>query len=479
MAYRDLREYLKVLDERGKLHHVKKEVDPEWEVAAVMRRVFQRIPPDQRPAVMFERIKGHGMPLVAGVLGASPEVYALALETTVDQIADKWSRAQTNPIPPVRVKAGPVKDNIVKDDRVDVSQLPLCVWTRGQDPAPYVTGPCVVSRDPETGERNMGTYRLMLKGKRRFGIYFTNTWRHMYVHVMKNEKQGRPTPCAVVLGCDPTVPLTSVARVQGDEYGVAGGLRGIPLEVVKCETSDLEVPAHAEIVIEGVVPCGVREPEGPFGEYTGYMGAAAPSFVIDVTCVTHRSNPVYQAFFSQMPPSESSCIRGTGRDVAFYKHMARDLKLPVRDVHLLEAGGGAAFLAISLRRDHPGLPHRAMWAAWAYEPSLSKFVVVVDEDIDIRDHFQLLWAMSWHVQPDQDIHIYRNTAATALDPSLAQEHDGEFERADILSSKVGIDATRKHKFPARSIPPKEDLDKIDADWNEYGFQSSLTQRSKE
>src|SRR2546421_5211636 len=339
MAYRDLRDYLSTLERRGKLHHVKKEVDADWEVTAVMRRVFQRIPPASRPAMMFERFKGFSMPLVAGVLGASPEVYALSLQTTVDKIADKWADAQTKPIPPVRVNRGPVKDVVLRGDQADITKLPLCIWTRGQDPAPYVTAPCVVSKDPETGERNVGTYRLMQKGPRKYGIFLSNAWRDMYPHIMKNEKQGRPTPCAVVIGCDPPVSLTSVARVRGDEFGVAGGLRGEPLEVVTCETNDLEVPAHAEIVVEGFIPPGVREPEGPFGEYTGYMGASGPSFVIEVTAITHRVDPIYQAFFSQMPPSESSCIRGTGRDVALFKHLTRDLRLPVRDVHLLEAGG--------------------------------------------------------------------------------------------------------------------------------------------
>src|SRR3989442_1860714 len=196
MAYKDLREYLAALEVRGKLHHVKKEVDPNWEVAAVIRRVFQRIPPARRPAVMFEHVKGHRMPLVAGVLGASPEIYALALETTVDQIADKWARAQSHPIPPVRVKTGPVKDVIQTRDRIDATALPLCLWTRDQDPAPYVTGPCVISHDPETGERNMGTYRLMLKGPRKFGLFLSTTWRDMYAPTMKNERKGTPTPGA-------------------------------------------------------------------------------------------------------------------------------------------------------------------------------------------------------------------------------------------------------------------------------------------
>ena len=124
--------------------------------------------------------------LVAGILGASPEVYALALETTVDQIADKWARAQSHPIPPVRVKTGPVRDVIHTGDKIDATALPLCLWTRDQDPAPYVTGPCVISHDPETGERNMGTYRLMLKGPRKFGLFLSTTWRDMYAHIMKN-----------------------------------------------------------------------------------------------------------------------------------------------------------------------------------------------------------------------------------------------------------------------------------------------------
>jgi len=470
MAYQDLRAYLRALGERGKLHHVKREVDSTWEVAAVMRRVFQRIPLARRPAVMFHRIRGYGMPLVAGAVGASPEVYALALETTVDQIADRWSQAQVRPLAPVRVPTGPVQEHILTGDQVDLGMFPLCIWTRGEDPAPYFTGACVISQDPETGERNVGTYRLMLQGRRRVGFLLATMNRHMYPHIMKNERAGRPTPCAVVVGCDPSVCLASAARVQGDELAVAGGLRGEPLEVVRCRTSDLEVPAHAEIVLEGMVPPGVREQEGPFGEFHGYMGGGGPSFVIDVHCVTHRTDPIYQAFFGGMPPSESSVVSGTGRDMGFLKHLTRDLKLPVRDVHFLEAGSGAAFLAISIRREHPGLPQRVIWAALAYEPAFPKITVIVDEDIDVHDYFQLLWAMSWHVQPERDIYIYKNTVPTTLDPSLAPEHTTQGGGAPLLGSKVGIDATRKHAFPARSIPPSEDLARVDAQWEDYGFE---------
>src|SRR5436309_3693802 len=159
---------------------------------------------------MFEHIKGHRMPLVAGILGASPEVYALALETTVDQIADKWAHAQSHPIPPVRVATGPVKDVIQTGDRIDATALPLCLWTRDQDPAPYVTGPCVISHDPETGERNMGTSAPFRKGPGRLGLFLTRRGRDMYAHIMKNDRNGKPRPCAVVIACDPPFPLTRV-----------------------------------------------------------------------------------------------------------------------------------------------------------------------------------------------------------------------------------------------------------------------------
>jgi UbiD family decarboxylase len=142
----------------------------------------------------------------------------------------------------------------------------------------------------------------------------------------------------------------------------------------------------------------------------------------------------------------------------------------VKDVHLLEAGGGASFLVVSTERAHPALPQRIMWAVWAYEPSFSKWVVVVDEDIDVRDYFQVLWAMSWHVQPAQDIYVNRDTAMVGLDPSVPEAAVDQQERKTPLSSKVGVDATRKHKFPALSVPPRVDMERIDAQWSEYGLE---------
>jgi len=472
MAYADLRDYLEALERAGKLFRVHKEVDNEWEIAALTRRVFQRIPEHERPGLLFEHVKGFpGVPVTVGVLGASREVYAMALQCKVEDVPDVWAEAQENPLAPEEVGTGPVKQNILLGDQADVTRLPASIWTVGQDAGRFLTAPCVVSEDPDTGERNVGTYRIQLKGPRRVGIQLSNPTRDMWSHISRNEARGKNTPCAIVLGGDPTVGLTSVSRVAYglDEFSVAGRLRGAPLETVRCETIDLQVPARAEFVIEGEVLAGVREDEGPFGEYTGYMSDSGPSFVIQVNAITHRDNPIFHDFFSQMPPSESSTIRGTGREMAIYKHLTRDLRMDVKDVHFLHPGGGAAMLAISMRKKFEGQALAAMWGAWSVDPSLSKWTVVVDDDIDVRDLFQVLWAMSWHVRPENDVQIIHQTPATPLDPAMGSHDTDRAVRRGQLSAKVSVDATRKHRYPARSIPPREHLEQIDHQWESYGL----------
>jgi UbiD family decarboxylase len=478
MAYTDLRDYLATLERNGKLLRITAEVDNTWEIAAITRRVFQRIPERDRPGLLFENVKGFDMPVVVGVLGASREVYATALQCSIEDISDIWAEAQEHPLEPEEVASGPVKQNKLVGDAADVTRLPASVWTVGQDAGRFLTAPCVISEDPDTRERNVGTYRIQLKSPRRVGIQLSNPTRDMWTHIAKNEARGRNTPCAIVLGGDPTVGLTAVSRVAYglDELAVAGRLRREPLEIVRCETVDLMVPARAEIVIEGEVLAGVREDEGPFGEYTGYMSDSGPSFVIEVSAITHRDNPIFHDFFSQMPPSESSTIRGAGREMAIYKHLTRDLRMDVKDVHFLHAGGGAAWLAISMRKKFAGQSLAAMWGAWSVDPSLSKFTVVVDDDIDVRDAFQVMWAMSWHVQPDRDIQVVRQTPATPLDPAMAPADAPREVRRGQLSAKVGIDATRKHAYPARAIPPREHLEEIDRRWETYGLDAKyLTQ----
>lgn len=470
MAYDDLRDYIRALDAAGKLQRITRPVDKDWEISAVGKRMFQRIPDAKRRALLFENVRGYSIPVAAGVLGASRSVYALAMSTEPEHILEHWENALRNPIPPETVSNGPCKENVLTGEDVDLNRFPVPIWTVGQDPDPYLTAPQVVTMDPETKERNVGTYRIQVKGRNRTGIFLS--WpQHGNLHFRKYEALGERAPIAIVLGSEPCSGLCSVSKVPAkmDEFAVAGGLRGKPLELVRCETVPLYVPAHAEIVIEGWIDPGYREQEGPFGEYTGYMGPPGESFVINVECITHRNDPIYHAFISQMPPSESSTIRGLGRESNIYKHLHDELGLPVRDVHLTHSGGSSAYLVISMKKQYDGQVQQALWGAWSIEASLGKITVVVDDDIDIREPFQVEWAMSFRMQPAKDVYVAENTVPVGLDPSLADMDVPQHVRKLMLGSKVGIDATKKHNYPAVSLPPKEHFDRADELWEGYGF----------
>ncbi len=470
MAYNDLRAFLARLETAGKLHRISKPVDKDWEIAAVSKVLFEKIPEAQRPALLFEHVEGFEIPVVTGVLGASRVIYCLALDCKESDLQKKWAEAQLHPITPVSVEKAPVQENVWIGDKADLTRFPIPTWTVGLDPAPYITSGYVVTNDPDSGIRNVGTYRIQLKGPRKLGL-FINYLQGGRVHVEKNNRRNQPTPVAIVVGADPVIGLVSVSRLPQDmdELTVAGALRGEPVKVVGCRTNDIQVPATAEIVIEGTIRANELESEGPFGEYTGYMGPEAMSYVVDVSAITHRNHPTFQAFISQMPPSESSCIRSIGRESTLKKHLTEALGLRVTDVHLLEAGGGAAWLIIALKKNHPAEPRTAMCGAWSYAPQFGKMTVVVDDDIDIRDVQQVLWAISFRVQPEKDVTIMSGTAAVQLDPSQAAAGVPQEDPARRVSSKLGIDATRKHAFPEIAVPPKEHLERVRSDWRSYGF----------
>ena len=468
--YADLREYLAVLEQHGKLKRITKAVDKDWEIAAVGRVNFQSVAEEQRCALLFENVQGFDIPVTFGVLGGSRSIYALALQCNgIDDIADAWTRALRAPIPAVEERTGAVQENVHLGEEANLLSLPVPTWTVEHDPGPYLTAPFVITKDPETGIQNIGTYRCQIKGPRKIGLFIAHV-QHGRNHVEMHNQLDQPTPVAIVLGTDPSIGLCSVAKIPYgvDELSVAGALRGEAVPVVHAKTVDLMVPANAEIVIEGFIRKNELEWEGPFGEFTGYMGPHSESYVLDVTAITHRNKPIYQAFLSQMPPSESSTIRGFGREAAIRRHLL-DLKLPVKDVHLLHAGGATGYLAISIKKQYPGQAQQVMFGAWAVDPTLGKFTVIVDDDIDVRDPFMINWALSFRVQPAQDILIVPNTAAGRLDPSQAAEEVPQLDPSRVVSSKIGIDATKKHKFPPIALPPAEHLQRVRTNWKEYGI----------
>ncbi|MBI4320829.1 MAG: UbiD family decarboxylase [Chloroflexi bacterium] len=476
MGYRDLREYMAVLEERGKLKRVTKEVDRDWEIASIARCVFQGVEESKRYALLFENIKGFEGSLATGVLGASREVYALALGTTTDKIYEKWADSAASQIPPIEVKTGPVKEVVLKGDDVDLLKIPVPVWTPGRDGGPFITSPCVISKDPDTGVQNVGTYRMMIKGRNQTCILIFAP-QHIGFHYGKYEARNEPMPVAVAIGVDPSIGLTSVAKVPFgvDELAVAGGMRGEPVEVVRGETVDLLVPATAEYVIEGFVPPHVRVSEGPFGEYSGYMGTRDETPILNVTCITHRHRPIYQAYTSQMPPSESSCLRGQAFASGIWRQLVRELKEPgVIDVHITESSGSQAHVIVQMKPRYPGHAKRVALIVSGLDPLYGKIVTIVDPDIDIRDHFSVDWALSYRVDPARDVTIIPNVMALPLDPSTEDPSNVTTakpfeERVQVKGSKMLIDATVKNAYPEISLAPAEHLNRAIAEWGELGL----------
>jgi UbiD family decarboxylase len=250
---------------------------------------------------------------------------------------------------------------------------------------------------------------------------------------------------------------------------MAGGLRGEPVPLVRCETVDVEVPAHAEIVLEGVVRYDVLEEEGPFGEYTGYMGASGLSAVVEITCITRRRQPVYQSFLSQMPPSESSCIRSVGRSAGLLRHLRDVLGYPVTDVHFTESGGANGIVVVAMRKEHPEQVKEMAMATWSFMTKEAKFLIAVDDDVDIRVPFQVEWAISFRAQPARDTWVLDGVLAIGLDPSTAPADAPQHDPRRRRGSKMLIDATRKHAYPTAARVPRSYLDAVGSQWDRYGF----------
>lgn len=470
MAYSDLQEFLKRLEVSGKLHWIEQPVDPAWEVAAVTRHVFDRYGWNDRPALGFRRVGESEMPLVIGVIGGSPAIYALALSTTVDNIPAIWERGQRNPIEPVLLRSGLCKEVVSRGADADVRILPQVVWTPSRDPGPYITAPLVVTKDLENGRRNVGTYRLQIKDRQRVGIYI-GAAQHGARHIRQYDAKKQDMPVAVAIGVDPTIVLASISKFPygTDELCVAGGLRGEPVPLVRCETVDLEVPANAEIVLEGFIRAGHREQEGPFGEFSGYMSPGGQSPVIEITCITRRRTPIYHAFLSQMPPSESSCIRSLSRSAALFHHLRQVLGLPVKDVHFTESGGASSMLVVSMKKEYPEQVKEVAWGAWSLMNKEGKFTIVVDDDIDVRNPFQVEWAMSFRAQPARDTFMVDGVVPSGVDPSTAPADIPQHDPRRRAGSKILIDATRKHPYPPAARIPREYIDAAQKKWTEYGF----------
>jgi UbiD family decarboxylase len=234
---------------------------------------------------------------------------------------------------------------------------------------------------------------------------------------------------------------------------------------------DLLVPATAEIILEGEIAPHHVEWEGPFGEYTGYMGGPYELPVFTIKCITHRRNPIYQSLHSQKPPSESSLLRQIPEEANIYKHLVKDLRIQgIKDIHLPESGSSYAILWVSMKTMYPGHSKQVLSAAWTHHPAFAKWIIVTDDDVDIRDPFTREWILSWRVEPAKDIYTINGTSSLLLDPSTSPM-DVPLWDQKRLSSKVFVDATKKYEFPKIAMPPQEDIDKVVKDWSKYNLGS--------
>lgn len=468
MPYQDLREFLSILKGAGQLHSISSEVNWDLEIGAIMRKVFDT----QGLAVLFEKVKGSRFRMLSGILGTYGR-YAMSIgsEPSLDAIIKKMALAAENPLAPIMVRTGSCQDHIERGDEIDLFKFPTPRWHR-LDGGRYIgTLGLVICKDPQTGIRNTGIYREQILDKRNIGILAT---QQVGLCLARYRSLGKPMPVATAIGVDPALLAASCLRLAygQDELAVAGAIRGKAVELVKCQSLDLEVPAHAEIILEGEIPVDEKEwkEEGPFGEFTGYYGGIRMKRpVIQLKAVTYRDDPILQGTLEGAPPCESTVLRTIGYSAGVLNKVSR-LGFPgLKKLWMTEMGCASFVVIASLERQYTASDVRqlihGLWAA-----SGAKWAIVVNDDIDIFDRGQVEWALATRVQPHRDIIITSDKEyAVDLDPSLEPER-----RPYPLTqgSRIGIDATINFKgydFPPLARPDLEEMETVEARWKEYGF----------
>jgi UbiD family decarboxylase len=462
MAYADLREFLKRLEAEGELSRVSAEVDLEHELGAVCYHSTSM----GGPALLFERLRGHDLPVAANLLGTRSRM-ALALDADPENLIDEWRARVKRGIPPVSVSEGPCQENVLTGDDVDLTgTLPIPVFN-DLDAGPYITAGCHVSVGDDVATRNVGVYRNQVHGPRTLGIS-APPYRHLRLHQEEFAKQGRALPVAIAIGADPTLFLAAISSVpQGvDELAVAGALRGEPVELVPCVTIPIEVPAHAEIVLECEMPVGGLRDEGPYGEFTGYYASVKPRPLLEVKAITYRNDAVHHAVYIGKPPNESSFINHIMNSAT----IAEQVTLPgLRALHMTEGGSGFFTAVASIDKPFEGYAKMmalAILGAWPARPI--KQLIIVDSDIDPYNPVEVDWAIASRVQPDRDVEILSGLTGAVLDPSLP-EH--ERTSGSARTSKIIIDATRydASRYKPAVFPRPNVYEQVVENWDRYGI----------
>lgn len=477
IPYADLREFLAELDRRGKLHRWKQPLNKDRDLGPLMRLQYRGLPEDARQAFLYESVvdsKGnhYGMRVAMGAYGASRSVLSLGLGCEdPQQVCETWREALRRPLDPVIVERGPAQEEVHIGSELQehgLARLPVPVEDPGFSGGIRTTSP-ILTRDPETGMRNVGMYsgHLYAKDKMLAGIASP---RHARVyHIAAAQTRREPLPVAIAIGTLPDIAITASANLPYgvDELSIAGALRGRPVELVRCKTIPLEVPAEAEIVIEGQLYAEERDRPGAFGDYPGYMMSESHlREVIKVSAITCRRNAIFPAILVGLPPSESNTISRTFHEVTLYNHLKYGCGHPeVIEVACPEMGGGSNWWVIRIRNRHPSLPSQILHAAAGLH-SQNKFIIVVDEDINPRDPDMVMWALSFAVQPHRDVDVITGRVPI-LDPSvytmLRRPEDRGFPPPSGASGML-IDATRKGPYPPVGLPAQQFMERALEMW---------------
>jgi 4-hydroxy-3-polyprenylbenzoate decarboxylase len=483
MFHLSLGDYLKDLEKRGLLIKISEPINKDTELHPLVRLQYRGLPEVQRRAFLFENVvdsngRKYDIPVALACVAGSSAIYGAGLKCRPEEIPVRWAEAYAHPIPATTVSKAPCQEVISDSDRLDLGFLPIPISTPGFDNAPYTAASQWVTKNPKSGSLNMGIYRGQLKARDRLGCHVTTPYKDLRRHWAAYRDLGiRQMPAAVVIGCPPHLTYTAGAKVPVgvSEFDISGGLAKAPVELVRCQTIDLHVPAHAEIVIEGFIPTDALELEGPFGEFAGYMANRGYTLFFEATCITHRRHPTYESMLSQVPPSESSKIRQIGQEATVRRLIEGELGLSgrLRDIHFPEAGGSLAVCIVSFRKASTEEPRRIL-DALHQKRLVSKLAIVVDEDVDPRDLNAVLSAIAFRMQPHRDMRTEAGVA-TALDPSIvppsAKAHIDVLgaSKLEAQASVCLIDATCKWPYPPVSLPRKEFMERAINLWEKLNL----------
>ena len=490
MKYKDLRDFIKQLEAKGELVRVAHEVDPNLEMTEICDRTLKA----GGPAILFENPKGFDVPVLANLFGTPKRVAMGMGEESVEALRevgellaflkepeppkglkDAWEKLPVfkqvlNMAPKVVSKAACQKV-VLEGDEVDLSKLPIQTCWPG-DAAPLITWALVVTKGPNKERQNLGIYRQQVIAKNKVIMrWLAHRGGALDYKDWQEKHPAEPFPVAVALGADPATILAAVTPVPDSlsEYGFAGLLRGDKTEVVKCIGSDLQVPASAEYVLEGYLMPGEEADEGPFGDHTGYYNEVESFPVFTIERITHRKDAIYHSTYTGRPPDEPA-ILGLALNEVFVPILKKQFP-EIVDFYLPPEGCSYRMAVVSMKKQYPGHAKRIMLGVWSFlrQFMYTKFVIVTDDDINVRDWKDVIWAMTTRMDPARDTTIIENTPIDYLD--FASPVSG-------LGSKMGFDATNKWKGETtrewgKPITMDEDVkQRVDAIWDALGIDSN-------